>query len=288
MENLVTTGMSLPVFAMVLAAACMHAGWNAAAKLNLEPILTMALISASAGLFALPALVWFGWPVAAAWPWLAGSIVLHLGYYVALAEAYRHADMGQVYPIARGSAPLLTALASLAVLREPVAPLAAAGIVVLCAGVALIALAKGGARPLGRTGLGLALLTGILISGYTLVDGLGARAAGDPHAYAAALFVIDAVPLPLYVLWTRGRGVLGLARGLAWPGLGGGLLALGSYWIAIWAMTVAPIALVAATRETSVLFATLIAVVLLKEPLVAARAVAAVIIVAGIATMRLA
>ncbi|GJE58713.1 EamA family transporter [Methylobacterium trifolii] len=281
------TGMSLPVFAAVLAAACMHAGWNAAAKLRLEPILTMALISASAGLFALPALIWFDVPVAASWPWLAGSIVLHLGYYVALAEAYRHADMGQVYPIARGGAPLLTGLASLLVLHEAVAPLAVLGIAILCAGVTLMAFAKGGKKPLSRAGLGFSALTALLICGYTLVDGLGARAAGDPHAYAAALFVVDAVPLPLFVLWTRGTGVLRLARGLALPGLGGGLLALGSYWIAIWAMTVAPIALVAATRETSVLFATLIAVVFLKEPLVATRAVAALIIVAGITTLRL-
>lgn len=280
-------GMSLPVFGAVLAAACMHAGWNAAAKLRLEPILTMALISASAGLFALPVLLWFGVPAAPSWPWLAGSVVLHLAYYVALAEAYRHADMGQVYPIARGSAPLLTALASLAILRETVPPAALLGIGILCAGVTLMAFARGGGSPIGRTGLGFALLTGALICGYTLVDGLGARAAGDPHAYAAALFVIDGAPLPLFVLWSRGTGVLARARGLALPGLGGGLLALGSYWIAIWAMTVAPIALVAATRETSVLFATLIAVILLKEPLVAARALAAVIIVAGIATMRL-
>lgn len=280
--------MSLPVFTAVLAAAFMHAGWNAVAKLRLEPILTMALISASAGLFALPALVWFGWPASASWPWLAGSILLHLGYYIALAEAYRHADMGQVYPIARGSAPLLTACASLLLLHEAVAPLAALGITVLCAGVALMALAKGNGRHLSRTALGFAILTGALISGYTLVDGLGARAAGNPHAYASALFVVDAVPLPLYVLWTRGNDALRSIRGLAFHGLGGGALALGSYWIAIWAMTMAPIALVAATRETSVLFAMLISVVVLKEPLLASRTAAVIVILAGVVAMRLA
>lgn len=285
---MMATGMSLPVFCAVLAAAFMHAGWNAVAKLRLEPILTMALISASAGLFALPASLWFGWPQAAAWPWLAGSILLHLGYYIALAEAYRHGDMGQVYPIARGSAPLLTACASLLVLQEALAPLAALGIGILCAGVALMAFAKAGGQRLSRAALVHALLTGALISGYTLVDGLGARAAGDPHAYAAALFVIDAIPLPVFVLWTRGRDVLRSVRGLMVPGLGGGALALGSYWIAIWAMTVAPIPLVAATRETSVLFAMLISVIVLKEPLLLSRTAAVVIIVAGVVAMRLA
>ena len=121
-----------------------------------------------------------------------------------------------------------------------------------------MAFAKAGGQRLSRAALAHALLTGALISGYMLVDGLGARAAGDPHAYAAALFVIDAIPLPVFVLWTRGRDVLRSVRGLMVPGLGGGALALGSYWIAIWAMTVAPIPLVAATRETSVLFAMLI------------------------------
>jgi drug/metabolite transporter (DMT)-like permease len=280
--------MSLPVFGAVLAAAFMHAGWNAAAKLRLEPILTMALISASAGLFALPASLWFGWPGAASWPWLAGSILLHLGYYIALAEAYRHADMGQVYPIARGSAPLLTACASLLLLQEALAPIAALGIAILCAGVALMAFAKVGGQGPSRTALGHALLTGTLISGYTLVDGLGARAAGNPHAYAATLFVIDAIPLPVFVLWTRGRGILSSVKGLALPGLGGGGLALGSYWIAIWAMTVAPIPTVAATRETSVLFAMLISVVVLKEPLLLSRIAAVIVIVAGVVTMRLA
>ncbi|RVU14964.1 EamA family transporter [Methylobacterium oryzihabitans] len=278
--------MSASVFAAVLAAACMHAGWNALVKLRLEPLLTMALITASAGVIALPALAWLGPPPLAAWPWLLGSIVLHLGYYVALTEAYRQADMGQVYPVARGSAPLLTTLASLVVLGEPVAPLAAGGVAILCLGVGLMAFGSRSGR-LGPRALAWAGLTALMICGYTLVDGLGARAAGDAHAYSAALFVVDGIPLAAFVLWRRGAGVLRQIRGVALPGLVGGLFSLGSYWIAIWAMTVAPIPLVAALRETSVLVAALISVTILKEPLLAGRAVAAVVILAGIAAMRL-
>lgn len=280
--------MSPSVFAAVLAAAFMHAAWNAVVKVRLEPILTMALITASAGLVALPAMIVLGLPAPVSWPWLFGSIVLHLGYYIALTEAYRHADMGQVYPIARGGAPLLTTLASLIVLREPVAPLAAGGIAILCIGVGLMAVSRGHGEPLRRKALGYAALTALTISGYTIVDGIGARASGDPHAYSAALFVIDGVPLIAFVLWRRGRAALREMRQVILPGFAGGVFSLGSYWIAIWAMTVAPIPLVAATRETSVLFATLIAVTVLKEKLVAPRAVAALVIVLGIAAMRLA
>lgn len=278
--------MSAAVFAAVLAAACMHAGWNALVKLRLEPILTMALIAAAAGLIALPALVWLGLPPPAAWPWLCGSIVLHLGYYVALTEAYRQGDMGQVYPIARGSAPLLTTLASLIVLGEPVAPLAAGGVAILCLGVGLMAFGSR-SRRLEPRALAFAGLTALMICGYTLVDGIGARVAGDAHAYAAALFVVDGIPLAAFVLWRRGTGVLRQIRGVAVPGLVGGLFSLGSYWIAIWAMTVAPIPLVAALRETSVLVAALISVTILREPLLAARAVAALVILVGIAALRL-
>jgi drug/metabolite transporter (DMT)-like permease len=278
---------STPVFAAVLAAAFMHAGWNALVKLRLEPLVTMALITAAAGLIALPALLWFGLPKLEAWPWLIGSITLHLGYYIALTEAYRRADMGQVYPIARGSAPLLTTLASLVVLQEPVTRLAAAGVAILCLGVGLMAFGSRKAR-LEPPALAWAGLTALMFCGYTLVDGMGARIAGDAHAYSAALFVVDGVPLAAFVLWRRGVGVLRDVRSVALPGLVGGLFSLGSYWIAIWAMTVAPIPLVAALRETSVLVAALISVTILKEPLLAARAVAAVIILAGIAALRLA
>ncbi|MFE1599638.1 EamA family transporter [Methylobacterium sp. ID0610] len=279
--------MSLPVFAAVLAAAFMHAAWNALVKLRLEPILTMALITASAGVIALPALALTGLPPVAAWPWLLGSILLHLGYYIALTDAYRHADMGQVYPIARGSAPLLTTIVTVAVLREPVAPQAIAGIGILCGGIALMAFSRGRAGGPQPRALASAAVTAALISGYTLVDGIGARVAGSAHAYSAALFVVDGVPLLAFVLWRRGRAALAPMRAAAGPGLLGGLFSLGSYWIAIWAMTVAPIPLVAATRESSVLFATLIAVTVLKEPLLPARAAAALVIIAGIAAMRL-
>jgi drug/metabolite transporter (DMT)-like permease len=276
------------VFGAVLAAAAMHAGWNAVLKVRLEPFLAMTLITGCGGVAAIPLLVVFGWPKAEAWPWLIGSVVLHLGYYLALTEAYRRADMSQIYPIARGGAPLLTASASTVLVGEPISGQAALGIALLGSGVALMSLR--GARkhePLDRGAVGYALATAVIICGYTLVDGLGARVAGDPHAYSAALFVIDGVPIVLLALWRLGIAGLKPMLRFAGPGIAGGAMSLVSYWIAIWAMTVAPIALVAALRETSVLFAAAIAVFILKEPFGPVRATSAALMIGGMLLIRL-
>jgi drug/metabolite transporter (DMT)-like permease len=282
------TTMSPAVFAAVLAAAALHAGWNAFLKVKLEPFLAMTLITGAGGLVGVPLLIAFGFPRLEAWPWLIGSVVIHLGYYFALTEAYRRADMGQIYPIARGGAPLLTAAASVGLLHEPIGFTAALGIAVLGCGIMLIAiLGRRQHAKFDPVALGFALLTAGIVCAYTLVDGIGARVAGDAHAYSAALFVIDGVPLVLVAIWMRGFSGLAPMRQFLGRGLLGGAMSLGAYWIAIWAMTVAPIALVAALRETSVLWATLIAVLFLKEPFIPARAAAAALIVAGVALIRL-
>lgn len=275
------------VFLAVLAAAAMHAGWNAFLKLRIEPFLAMTLVTAGAGVVGLPGLIAFGFPKLEAWPWLIASIVIHLGYYVALTKAYERADMSQIYPIARGGAPLITAIASVALLGEAILPGQALGIAGLGCGVMLISLLgrRKGAH-FDPVALGFAGLTALTITAYTLVDGIGARTAGDPHAYSAALFVIDGFPLLLFALWRRGVEGLKPMRPYLLQGLLGGAMSLGAYWIAIWAMTVAPIPLVAAIRESSVLFAALIAVLILKEPLQWGRACAAVVIVGALVLMR--
>jgi drug/metabolite transporter (DMT)-like permease len=276
------------VFGAVLAAAAMHAGWNAFLKLRLEPLAAMTLIAAASGLVGLPFLIYFGWPRAEAWPWLIASMGLHVGYYVTLTEAYRRADMGQVYPIARGGAPLLTTAASLLLLHEPLTFQGAVGIGVLGSGVALMSLRGNRAmQAVDPVGIAFALATAVVICGYTLVDGIGARTARDPHAYATALFVIDGVPLVLFIIWRDGLSGLKPLLRFGGPGLIAGSLSLASYWIAIWAMTVAAIPLVAALRETSVLFAAAIALVVLKEPFGPLRAAAAALILGGLLLIRL-
>ena len=197
--------------------------------------------------------------------------------------------MGQVYPIARGSAPLLTATATTVLIGERLGLAGWLGIALLAAGVLLLSL-RGGrdlAR-LDRRAVGFALFTAVTICAYSVVDGVGARLAGSANAYSVALFIGIGPVMLLYALARNGAGATNDARRLWLTGLAGGALQLGSYGIAIWAMTLAPIAIVAALRETSVLFGALIAVVVLKEPLRAGRIVAALLIVAGLALIRLA
>ncbi|WP_179404577.1 EamA family transporter [Burkholderia guangdongensis] len=280
--------MTLPVFLAVLCAAVLHAGWNAMIKVRLDPFLAMTLLCIACGVIAVPALCVTGLPPRAAWPWVAASVTLHLGYYVSLSEAYRRADMGQIYPIARGLAPLIAALVSLTALRETLSAGSVAGIALLGVGVALLSL-RGHRHPAGqnRAALGFALLTATMIASYTVVDGMGARTAGDANAYAAMLFVVDALPMPALCVCRYGLAGMAPMRRFLLPGFAGGAMALVAYWTVIWAMTVAPIALVAAVRETSVVFAGFIAVFILKEPFSRVRAVAATLTVAGLALLRL-
>jgi drug/metabolite transporter (DMT)-like permease len=276
------------VFAAVLFAALCHASWNTLLKVRLDPFATNALITVGAGVIGLLALPLTGIPPMVAWPWVAGSIVLHLGYYYGLTEAYRTGDLSQVYPIARGAAPLMTALISTNLLGEEIGIRGWAGIIILVAGVFLLSL-RGGRdiTKIDRRAVGFAFFTAVTICGYSLVDGIGARTSGNAHSYAAMLFLFDGMCMGTVALWQRGESILRDGRVYWKMGLVGGSLSAASYWIAIWAMTVAPIAIVAALRETSVLFAAAIAVVVLKEPLRLERSAAAVMIVCGLVLIRL-
>jgi drug/metabolite transporter (DMT)-like permease len=276
-------------FAAVLFAAACHAGWNAAIKGgSLDPLATTVLISLGAAVVAAALLPVVGLPAPAAWPWCVASVVIHLFYFAALIESYRAGDMGQVYPIARGSAPLMTAVATNALLGEQLGLPNWCGIVLLMAGVLLLAL-RGGRElaRLNRKAVGFALFTAVTICAYSVVDGMGARHAGNANAYSAALFAGIGPVMVMYALARRGPAALN-AMGRHWRlGLAGGTVQLASYGTAIWAMTVAPIAIVAALRETSVLFGAAMALVWLKEPLRRSRVAAALMIVAGLAIIRL-
>jgi drug/metabolite transporter (DMT)-like permease len=276
------------VFAAVLLAAACHAGWNATIKAGLDPLATTVLISIGAAIVAAAFLPAVGLPAGAAWPWCGASVVIHLVYFAALIESYRAGDMGQVYPIARGSAPLMTAIVTTAFVGERLGFAGWSGIILLVAGVMLLSL-RGG-RDLTRLdwkAVGFALFTALTICAYSVVDGVGARRAAGASAYSVALFMGIGPVMVIYALARRGPEVIAAMRRQWRLGLAGGTLQLGSYGIAIWAMTVAPIAIVAALRETSVLFGALIAILFLKEPLRAGRVAAALMIVAGLTLIRL-
>ncbi len=275
------------VFLAVLFAAACHAGWNALIKVGLDPLSTTTLISVGSGIVALAFAPLVGMPASAAWPWLLASVVIHLVYFASLIESYRTGDLGQVYPIARGSAPLMTAAVTSIFVGEKLSALGWTGIVALVAGVLLLS-ARGGRHlaEIDRRAIGFALFTALTICAYSVVDGIGARLSANPNGYSVWLFIGIAMVMVPYALYRDGRDVIPAMQRFWLRGFAGGALQVLSYGIAIWAMTVAPIAIVATLRETSVLFGAAIAVVILKEPLRAVRIVAACLIVCGLVLIR--
>jgi drug/metabolite transporter (DMT)-like permease len=276
------------VFIAVLAAAACHAGWNALLKLDLEPIAATAVVAVASGIVAVPFTLLTGLPDASAWPYLVASAIIHIGYFAALAEAYRGGDLGQVYPIARGSAPLITAMLATVLIGERLGGHGWAAVALLAAGILLLAVLGGrlGQRFNARS-VSFALLTALTITAYTLVDGMGARLAGTAAAYTACLFVLSGAAMAAWGFARLGPR-LAVELSANWRiAFAGAALSTAAYAIAIWAMTVAPIALVAALRETSVLFATLFSTFLLREPWRAPRIAAILIVLAGALLLRL-
>lgn len=277
--------MTPTIFAAILLAALLHALWNALAKRQAEGRVSVLLVSLCSGLFAAPFLPLVGWPVAAEYPWLALSILLHCGYCLFLGRAYRLGEFGQIYPLARGSAPLVTLLFGALLLGEVPGMVAVTGAVVLVSGVLLMAW-RGGLR-LAPAALQAVLVTAFFTASYTLSDGAGARSAGEPVRYTLWLFTLTALMMPLLMRW-QSRAAWRELGPAAWrSGAIGGALSLLAYGIVIWAMTKAPIGLVAALRESSVLFAVLLSWGWLGEKLGRVRLLAALIILGGILLIRL-
>ncbi|HTQ77441.1 MAG TPA: DMT family transporter [Burkholderiales bacterium] len=278
--------LSAGVTVAVLGAALLHASWNALVKSGRDPLLDMALLTfaGSAIATALALALRLAPPVAASWPYLAASTVIHVGYYVALAGAYRAGDLSHGYPIMRGTAPLLTAVGTWLLLGEPLSPAAAAGVLLISGGVLSLGFAGGGAS--GRA-TAWALTSAALIALYTLADGAGVRVSGDAFRYVVWVFVVHAVPFWLGMLVLK-RGELLRHAARHWKrGFGGAALSGLSYGIALWAMTRAPVAIVAALRETAVIFGALIGAWLLREGHLRARLAGAAVVLAGLVALRL-
>ena len=284
-----------PIVAAVLLGALLHAGWNALVKSSGDKPLDTALVHGMGALVAVPLLAFVGLPGSAGLPYIAASLVIHVGYYVALAGAYQHGELGLTYPIMRGFAPLLVALGSGALLGETPSAAAWAGVLAITLGVSLVGLAHPGEALHHRKALAYAFANAAIIALYTVVDGRGVRAevpaGGNALRYVMLLFVLDGIAYPLLVGWQRGRAgraaILAYAR-RRWPlAMLGGAASIGSYAIALWAMTRAPVASVAALRETSVLFAALLGTLLLKERFGLQRALGTAVIVAGVMALRI-
>jgi len=275
-----------PVAAAVLVGAMLHASWNALVKSSSDKALDTAVIHIVGSLIALPAALLVGWPIAAAWPFILTSVVIHIAYYVALTGAYKHGDLGLTYPLMRGTAPLLVALSAALTVGETLSALSWAGVIGVSCGVLALGLSRHALD--SPRAVAFALANAVVIAIYTVVDALGARVSGNALQYVLALFVLDGWPFGLMVFLRRGGAVAWpYARG-RWPIAAlGAAASLGSYGIALWAMTRAPVATVAALRETSVLFAALLGSWFLKEAFNLRRIAGTAVIVAGVMALRM-
>jgi phosphonate utilization associated putative membrane protein len=274
------------VAAAVLFGALLHASWNALVKSSDDKALDTAVIHVMGSFIALPLLLIAGLPPVASWPYIAASVAVHIAYYIALTGAYKHGDLGLTYPLMRGTAPLLVALSAAFTVGETLTPLAWAGVLGVSCGVLALGLsARAMASP---RAVGFALSNAVVIAFYTVVDALGARISGEPLQYVLAIFVFDGWPFALLVFMRRRGAVVWPYARKRWPIASlGAAASLGSYGIALWAMTRAPVATVAALRETSVLFAAVFGAWFLKERFDTRRLVGTAVIVAGVMALRL-
>lgn len=277
------------VLVIVLGTAVLHAAWNAMAKGVGDRWVASLLIGAAnafAGIIAAVATAVAGvFPAPESWPYLVTSAVLQTGYLVLLTWAYAHGDMSRLYPIARGTAPVVVTVVAVTVLQERLTVISWAGLVVLTFALAVLAFGRG--LPRRGAGMGLALATGLTIGAYSLVDGIGVRHSGAPLAYIGWLFVIQG-PLAVLVSLRWGGPRLTVRVRQGWIlGFAGGLISVLAYGIVVWAQSLAPLALVSALRETSVVWAVLIAFVILGERPRRREIIAVVLAAAGALALQL-
>ncbi len=277
--------MTLTVTLLVLSAAVMHATWNAFVKAGNDKAVMQCLVIFFGGIPGLIILPFVPLPDPACWPYLVGSVLAHSVYYFTLVEAYRFGALSQTYPIARGSAPLLIAIAGMMVANEHLNGGEWLGLIIACAGlISLAGIPKAGE---GRSIL-FAFATSLGIACYSVLDGLGVRSTANGLSYITWLLALEMIPVGLAFLWLRrGRAMASLKQNFK-RGLFGGIIAGIGYGIVIWAMDFAPMAHVSAMRETSVILAALIGTLVLHEPFGPRRIAAAALVAAGNALLHLA
>jgi drug/metabolite transporter (DMT)-like permease len=272
------------VIALVLGAAVLHAGWNAVLRSSLDRLRGIVIMCMTCAVVAIPFAVVLPAPDPASWPYIVLSAVLQVCYCFFLVRAYREGDFGQIYPIARGSSPLLVTLGAALLAGEHLGLGPLAGVFLVCAGI------FASARGIDRAHLGAvfaALATGVFIAGYTLTDGIGARLAGHAASYAAWSFIAQGAPMPLIYLALRRQFPIQSFDGATLRAMGGGVVSLVAYGTVIWALAHSPMGQVSALRETSILFAAVIGRVFMGEALTPRRIAAVAAIAIGGACLSL-
>ena len=279
--------MPIDVFLMVLAAALVHATWNALVKTDGDRLALIRVLSFTQFVLSLALVPFVAVPAAESWPYLAASTVLSTGYMLFLNRAYQTADLSLVYPLARGVAPFIVAVVSVGFLGEQLGRASQLAILLIGLGITSLALARGAASLRDWRPAVLALTTGSFIGAYTIVDGLGVRAAGSAHGYMIWLTLASALLIVACTSWLqRGRRTAMSPRSRT-VGVAAGIMSYGSAWVVMWALSLAPLALVSALRETGIVFAVIIGVVFLKERVNLARLASIALTLAGTALLKL-
>lgn len=279
--------LTLPIVGLVLMTALMHASWNAMVRAGDDRLSVLALMTGGCALIGLPLAFFVPFPSLEVWGILGLTLILHTGYKLFLVRAYNFGGLSHVYPLARGTAPLLVAIAAFLLLGETLSYVALGGMVLITGAIMSFAFRPGGMTPEERKATLYALMTAGFIAAYTTTDGMGGRIATSPHAYVIWLFILDGAVFFAIALYRRGWETI-KATPSAWTvGMGGAALQVVAYWLVIWAMSVAPLGPVSALRETSVLFAALLSAAVLREPVTRQVWIAAIAVVAGVILLRI-
>ena len=273
--------MELWIVLLVLAAAVIHAAWNAVVKRAADPLVMQAFIIAVSAVIALPFALALPLPSVKTWGFIFAGVAVHGLYFLLLVRAYRLGDFSQVYPVARGTGPLIVAIVAALFLEESLSGLQYAGVALISLGIMSLALTARGTG--GSTALLAALAVGLSIATYTVIDGLGARSGDQPYAFIAWLLVLSVFPIGGVTLARRGaRGAAAAIRKQLWPGLLAGSFCGLAYAFVLWAYSQGTLATIAALRETSVVFAALIGATLFGESFGLRRILSAIVVAAGV------
>jgi drug/metabolite transporter (DMT)-like permease len=276
--------LSLSVTLAVLAAAVTHATWNAIAHGIKDQTLAFALIGVGGIVVAIPLVILAPMPRADCWPYLLGSIGIHVFYNLLLMRCYRLGEFGQVYPLARGTSPLVVTILAAIFVHERLGWPQVTGVLVVSAGLATLVLA--GRRP-GRAAFLAAVGTGLTIAAYTTVDGVGVRLSGSPIGYIGWLMLLESLCVPMFALSRRREVLLKQRPRILLAGLAAGALSVLAYGLVLWAQTRGALAPIAALRETSVIFGAIIGTLIFHEPFGRTRVAATVLVAAGIIVLNL-
>ncbi len=279
--------MRIEVFLMILGAALVHATWNALIKADGDRLALIKVMSSTQFVLSLCLVPFVALPARESWPYLVASPVFNTGYMLFLNRAYQAGDLSLVYPFARGIAPLIVAVVSIGLLGEQLGHTNQIAIMLIVLGTTTLALTRGPASRPDRRAVLLALGTGSFIAGYTIIDGIGARAAGTAHGYMVWISLFTGILIVGSVQWLQQGRRVTVGQRSQRTGIVSGLMSYASSWLVIWGLTLAPLALVSALRETGIVFAVIIGVVVLKERLNLARLASIITTLIGTTILKL-